>query len=109
MNKLGIFVMLHARPGKEAEVAALLHAATPLVEAETGTTNWYSFQSGPATFGIFDTFENEEGRAAHAKGELANTLFQRAQELFVTPPQVQPVDIISEKVQAGHRVPAQHN
>lgn len=87
MNKLGVLATLRARPGKEADVAAFLQAAIPLVEAETGTTNWYSFRTDPATFCIFDTFENAEGRAAHVHGEVANALFQRAQELFVTPPQ----------------------
>lgn len=100
MNKFGIIATLHARPGKEEEVAAFLQSAGVLVEAETGTTNWFAFQSGPGTFGIFDTFESEEGRTAHIKGEIARALFARAEELFVSPPQIEAVDIIAEKVDA---------
>ena len=89
---------MHARPGKEADVEAFLKSATPLVEAETGTTAWFSFRMGPSTFGIFDTFKDEEGRNAHVSGEVAKELFSRAEELFVTPPQIQTVDVLAEKL-----------
>jgi quinol monooxygenase YgiN len=98
MNKLGILATLHARPGKEAEVEAFLHSATPLVEAETGTTAWFSFRIDSSVFGIFDTFKDEEGRAAHVNGQVAKALFARASELFVTAPQIQAVDILAEKL-----------
>jgi quinol monooxygenase YgiN len=97
MNKFGILVTLQARPGKEREVEHFLGLATPLVAAEVGTTAWFAFRIGPATFGIFDTFRNEEGRSAHVNGQVAKALFARAEELFVTHPHVQMVDIIAEK------------
>ncbi|MGC1784185.1 MAG: antibiotic biosynthesis monooxygenase [Acidobacteriaceae bacterium] len=98
MNKFGILAMLQARPGKEPEVETFLQLARPLVEAETGTTTWFAFKIGPATFGIFDTFQNEEGRAAHINGEVAKALFAHAEELFVTPPEIKTVDILAEKL-----------
>jgi quinol monooxygenase YgiN len=98
MNRLGILATLQARPGKEAEVESFLQSAIPLVEAETGTTAWFSFRIGPTSFGIFDTFEDEVGRSAHLNGAVANALFARAEELFVTSPQVQTVDILAEKL-----------
>jgi len=97
MNKFGILVTLQARPGKEREVEQFLSLATPLVAAEVSTTAWFAFKIGPATFGIFDTFRSEEGRSAHVNGEVARALFARAEELFVTRPQVQMVDIVAEK------------
>ena len=97
MNKFGILATLQARPGKERDVEEFLSLATPLVAAEVGTTAWFAFKIGPATFGIFDTFGNEEGRSAHVNGEVARALFARAEELFVTRPQVQMVDIVAEK------------
>ena len=99
MNKVGILAPLQSRPGKEAEVEQVLQPARPLVEAETGTTAWFAFKVGPATFGIFDTFEDEEGRKAHINGEVAKALFARAEELFVTHPQIQTADILAEKLQ----------
>jgi quinol monooxygenase YgiN len=99
MNRCAILATLQARPGKEAEVEQFLRSAGPLVDAETGTTAWFAFKIGPATFGIFDTFKDEEGRNAHVNGEVAKALFARAEELFVTHPQVQIADILAEKFQ----------
>lgn len=98
MNKVGILATLQARPGKEAEVEQFLRSAGPLVEAETGTTAWFAFKVAPATFGIFDTFKDEDGRNAHVKGEIAKALFERAEELFVAHPDIKPVDIVAEKL-----------
>lgn len=98
MNRFGILATLRARPGKEAEVENFLQSAAPLVEAETGTTAWFSFKINPDTFGIFDTFKDEEGRAAHINGQVAKALFARAEELFVSSPQIQTVDILAEKL-----------
>jgi quinol monooxygenase YgiN len=98
MNSLGILATLQAKPGKESEVETFLKSAAPLVEAETGTAARYSFRMSPAIFGIFDTFKDDAGRAAHVNGEVAKALFARAEELFAAPPQIQLVDILAEKL-----------
>jgi quinol monooxygenase YgiN len=98
VNKIGLLATLQARPHKEAEVEQFLRSAGPLVEAETGTTTWFAFRMGPATFGIFDTFKDEDGRSAHINGAVAEALFARAEELFVVRPDITPVDIVAEKV-----------
>jgi quinol monooxygenase YgiN len=98
VNKFGILATLQARPGKEAEVDEFLRSAGPLVEAETGTTAWFAFRVAPATFGIFDTFNDEDGRSAHVNGEVAKALFARAEELFAAHPEIKPVDIVAEKL-----------
>ena len=95
LNKVGILATLQARPGKEADVEEFLRSAGPLVEAETGTTAWFAFKVAPATFGIFDTFKDEDGRNAHVNGEIAKALFARAEELFVSHPDIKPVDIVA--------------
>ena len=97
MNRFAILVTLQARQGKEAEVEKFLKSATPLVQAEVGTTAWFAFRIAPARFGIFDTFKDEQGRNAHVNGEVAKALFARAEELFVTKPQIEMVDILAEK------------
>jgi quinol monooxygenase YgiN len=96
MNKFGILVTLQAQPGKERDVEEFLSLATPLVVAEVGTMAWFAFKIGSGIFGIFDTFRNEKGRDAHVNREVARALFARAEELFVTRPQVQMVDIVAE-------------
>ena len=98
MNQVGILATLQARPGKEAEVEEFLRSAGPLVEAESRTTAWFAFRIGPATFGIFDTFQDEDGRNAHVNGEIAKALFAKADELFITHPEIKPVNILAEKI-----------
>lgn len=98
MNQRGLLVTLQARPGMVAEVEGFLRSALPLVEAEMGTTTWFAFKVGPATLGIFNTFKDEAGRTAHVTGEVAKALFEHAEELFVSAPQIQKADILAEKL-----------
>jgi quinol monooxygenase YgiN len=97
VDKFAILALLHARPGKEAEVEAFLRSAQPLVLQETATTTWYAVKIGPATFGIFDTFVDQEGRNAHLSGTVAKALIARAEELLADPPQIEMLEILASK------------
>jgi quinol monooxygenase YgiN len=97
MDKLAIWAAVEAKPGKESEVEAFLKSALPLAEKETGTTNWYAVQIGPAKFGIFDTFADENARNAHLTGEIAKALFAKAPELFSREPEVHKLTILAAK------------
>jgi quinol monooxygenase YgiN len=98
MVRLGLFVRMEAKPGKEAEVESFLRGGLSLVEAEPGTTTWFAIRFGPSTFGIFDAFEGEEGRRAHLSGQVAAALMQRADDLFVRPPAIEQVDVLAAKL-----------
>ena len=74
----GLLVILEAQPGKEDELAAFLTQAQPLAAAEPGTVTWYAFKLSDTTFGIFDTFSDEDGRQAHLNGPVAAALGQAA-------------------------------
>src|ERR1700723_2802389 len=93
MDKLAIWVMLEAKPGKEKEVEEFLKSAQPLAEREQGTTSWYALRLGPSKFGIFDTFKDEAGRNAHLNGGIA-----KAADLFSKEPEVHKPEILAEKV-----------
>lgn len=97
MAKLAILVNIEAKSGREADVEALLLRALPLAREEAGTRNWYAFKSGPSTFGIFDTFDDADGRRAHLEGEVAGLLLGRTEELLARPPQVTSVDLLAVK------------
>ena len=97
MDRCAIFATLDAQPGKEREVEAFLKSAQALVAQEVGTTTWFAFRAGPATFGIFDTFASDDGLQAHLNGEIAKALFARAEELFAKPLQIQQLDIFAAK------------
>ena len=97
MVKLGLLARLEAKPGKEQEVADFLASALPLAEAETGTVTWYALQLGPSTFGIFDSFEGEEGRDAHLSGPIAAALMANADRLLAQPPQIDKIGVLAAK------------
>jgi quinol monooxygenase YgiN len=103
MNKFAIWAQLEAKPGKEREVEEFLKSAQPLAEKEPGTSAWYAVKIGPAKFGIFDTFADEQGRDAHLNGEIAKALFARAQELFAKEPEIHKIAILAEKVAGTSR------
>lgn len=92
---LGLLVLLEAKPGKEGELAAFLEQGRALAEAEPGTVTWYAFQVNESTYGIFDTFETEDGRQAHLSGEIATALGQIADDLLAKAPDIRPVDVLA--------------
>jgi quinol monooxygenase YgiN len=98
MITTGLYVRLEAKPGKEKDVEAFLRNALPLVEAEPATTAWFAIKMGPAVFGIFDVFPNEEGRQAHLTGKVAAALQAKASELFAKSPAIEKVDILAAKL-----------
>ena len=82
MAKQAIWVMLKAKPGKEADVEAFLKQGATMSQAEPQTVTWYGVKMGPGTYGVFDTFDDESGRDAHMNGEIAKALMANASELF---------------------------
>ena len=97
MVTVGLWVMLEAKPGKEAEVAQFLKSAGPLAEAEPATSAWFALQIGPSTFGIFDVFPDDQGRQAHLTGPIAKALMAKADELFSEPPHISKITLLAEK------------
>ena len=98
MVKLGLYVRLEAKPGKEADLKALLESALPLAEDETFTPVWFALQFGPSTFGVFDAFEDEAGREAHLNGAIAAALMAEADRLLASPPNIERVDLLAAKL-----------
>jgi quinol monooxygenase YgiN len=98
MVKLALLVRLEAKPGKEGEVEKFLNSGLPLVEEEPATITWYAIKLGPSTYGIFDTFSDENGRQAHLSGKVAAALMAKASELLSEPPQIQQVEILAAKL-----------
>jgi quinol monooxygenase YgiN len=97
MVKKALFVRLEAKAGKEAEVEAFLNSGLALVNDEPLTVNWYALKFSDSTFGIFDSFDGEEGRDAHLNGRVAEALMANAAELLAVPPSIEKVDILAVK------------
>jgi len=97
MVNLAILVRLEAKPGKEQVLADFIKGALPLAMEEQGTINWFALQMGPSTFGIFDTFETSEARAAHLGGQIAKALMENAPDLLAVDPIIEMVDLLAVK------------
>jgi len=93
----GLLATLEAKPGKEEELRAFLEKGRELAVAEEGTVTWYAFRLGPTTFGIFDTFADEDGRQAHLNGEITAALGQVGPDLLAADADIRTVDVIAVK------------
>ena len=98
MVKLGLYVKLDVKPGKEQEVEQFLKDGLTIVEEEPETIAWFAMRMGPSTFGIFDTFNDESGRQAHLSGKVAAALMARSPDSFSNPPKIEKIDIIASKL-----------
>ena len=96
--KFALLARFEARPGKETAVENFLKNALPLAEEEEDMISWYAFRVGPSTFGIFDSFNNEEDRQAHLSAKIAKALIDQAGELLSGPPTIEKIELLAVKV-----------
>jgi len=96
--KVGLLVRIEAKPEYADEVEAMLRGAQQLAEQEHGTVAWFAFRENATTFGVFDTFDDEQGRQAHLTGQIAAALGEAAQTKLSAPPVVAPVDLLGVKI-----------
>ncbi len=95
--RLGILVLLDAKPGKGDELAAFLEAGRALALAEEGTVTWYAFKISDTSYGIFDTFETEDARDAHLAGQIPQALGQVALDLLAGQPNIRMAELVAVK------------
>lgn len=93
----GLLALLEAKPGKGGELAAFLEQGRALAAAESGTVTWYAFKLSDTTYGIFDTFNDEDGRQAHLNGQIPAALGEVAADLLAKDPDIRMTDIIAVK------------
>ena len=96
--KVGLLVRIEAKPEYADEVEAMLRGAQELAEKEQGTVTWFAFRENATTFGVFDTFDDEQGRQAHLTGQIAAALGEAVKTKFSAPPVIAPVDLSGAKV-----------
>ena len=85
------------QPNLASYVAAFLEKALEMAKKEPTTINWYALRLSPSTFGVFDTFNTEDGRQRHLNGPIGQALMAAAPELFSSPPQIDPVEVLGLK------------
>ncbi|HTS72235.1 MAG TPA: antibiotic biosynthesis monooxygenase [Gaiellaceae bacterium] len=94
---IGILARLEAKPGKGPELAAFLESGRAIAAAEEGTVTWYAFKLDESTYGVFDTFENEDARQAHINGEIPRALGEIGPDLLASDPDIRTIDIVAVK------------
>lgn len=97
MVTVGILIRFDAKPDKVAEVESMLRSALLQVRGDVSTIAWHAMRVGPASFAVFDAFEDEAGRQAHWDA-YSKPLEQAAPALFTAPPTVDFVDILGAKL-----------
>ncbi len=97
MVTYGLMATLEAKPGKEKDLENLLKNSLELARKEPKTVSWYAIKLNDRKFGIFDSFNDEDGRAAHLNGEIAKALMQKAPDLLSKDPQIEKIDILAAK------------
>jgi quinol monooxygenase YgiN len=96
MSDVGLLVRLEAKPERADDVAAFLAGALDLVRAEPETKTWFAIRLGPTTFGIYDTFADDDGRQAHLAGRVAAALMENAPALLAQDPVIERVDVLAQ-------------
>ncbi|MDH6114509.1 quinol monooxygenase YgiN [Kitasatospora sp. MAP12-15] len=97
MSKIGLRVRIEAKPEHAEAVAALLRSALTLAEQEELTVSWFAFRESETVFGVFDTFDGEDGREAHLNGRIANALLEIVPTHLAAAPEIKKVDLLAVK------------
>ena len=95
--KMGLFVRLYAKPGKERELQEFLEKGLEMAKEEPTTPLWFAVRFSPTAFAIFDAFEGDTGRQTHLDGPIAKALLTQAAGLLAQPPVIEHWDVVGAK------------
>ncbi|MGP3926428.1 putative quinol monooxygenase [Streptomyces sp. 8N616] len=98
MTNLGLLARIEAKPEFADKVETLLRDALQLAREEDHTVTWFAFRENATTFGVFDTFEDEQGRSGHLQGRIAAALMEAAETMLGSAPDIRPVDLLAVKL-----------
>ena len=98
MVTLSLFAKLHAKPGKEEELAGFLMEGLKMAKQEPATPVWFALRLDRSTFAIFDAFVDEYGRQNHLNGPIAQALVAQASQLLSEPLSIERVEVLGAKL-----------
>lgn len=96
--KIGLLARIEAKPEYAAQVEAMLRDAVELAKEEQQTLAWFAFRLDATTFGVFDTFGDEQSRRAHLEGRIAAALTEAAPTMLSAPPEIREIDLLAVKL-----------
>lgn len=94
-SEYALLARFEATPGKETDLADFLAASLDAAREEPGMTTWFALRFDESSFGIFDTFPDQEGRQAHLEGEIAQALMADEDDLLAGEPTIHEVDVLA--------------
>ncbi|MDQ0941018.1 MULTISPECIES: antibiotic biosynthesis monooxygenase [unclassified Streptomyces] len=95
---IGLLARIEAKPEYADKVEAMLRDALQLAREEEHTVTWFAFRESATAFGVFDTFEDEQGRTGHLQGRIAAALMEAAETMLSSAPDIRPVDLLAVKL-----------
>jgi quinol monooxygenase YgiN len=95
---IGLLARIEAKPEYADKVEAMLRDALQLALEEEHTVTWFAFRESATAFGVFDTFEDEQGRTGHLQGRIAAALMEAAETMLSSAPDIRPVDLLAVKL-----------
>jgi hypothetical protein len=98
MGRVGILLLMKAKPGKEEDLERFLQGTWMQAEAELRTQPYFVFRKDRSHFGIFLTAKDEASRAELRRTHIAGTLYSVAKEFCDPIPVGENVDILVEKM-----------
>jgi quinol monooxygenase YgiN len=99
MSKISVFVKLTSKPGKRADMVAVLDGIRPLIDAEDGT-ELYSVhldQADDDVLWMLEVYRDQDAFDAHGSGEALATLFGDLGGLVGAPPELHMATPVSSK------------
>lgn len=94
-SEYALLARFEANDGKEEQLAGFLEDALAMAREEPGMTTWFALRFDESSFGIFDTFPDQEGRQAHLEGEIAAALIADEDDLLASGPDIAEVDVLA--------------
>lgn len=94
-SEYALLARFEANEGKEEQLAGFLEDALAMAREEPGMTTWFALRFDESSFGIFDTFPDQEGRQAHLEGEIAAALIADEDDLLASGPDIAEVDVLA--------------
>ncbi len=98
MSEVALLARIEARPEYADEIAAMLRDAVELARQESGTITWFAFRENATTFGIFDTFADDQGRDDHLDGRITQALMAVVTSHLASPPDIRKVGVLASKL-----------
>lgn len=96
-RNVGLLVTLTAKPEKAIQLESWLNDMQRHALDESGTVSWYAFKVDEHTYGIYDTFLDEEGRERHIHGQIVKSLRKEQHDMLAVPPEIRQVDLLAVK------------